>query len=160
VDGGLIALAQRFASWEQCAEDMKPPRLAGIQITDFESKVLKQYSGWPDAAVQGTLACMQRHVDGTMSPWLTFERHMLVLRGLWEHSPHETLSHTSCPVLFTLADSKGKHTQKRDDYERAALDNTRVRLEWFASAHHDLHAQHPERWAAVVHEHITNGFLA
>jgi pimeloyl-ACP methyl ester carboxylesterase len=160
VDGGLINLAQRFATWEQCAEAMQPPRLAGIQSSDFESKVLKQYSGWPEAAIRGTLACMERHADGTMSPWLTFDRHMLVLRGLWEHSPQHILPVIPCPVLFTLAGSKGKHSQKRDDYEQASLQNDRVRLEWFSSAHHDLHAQFPEKWASVLHQHIADGFFS
>ncbi len=164
VDGGLISLARRFSSWEECAEAMKPPRLAGIQTAEFEMKVLKQYHGWPEAAIRGTLACMERHTDGTMSPWLTFDRHMLVLRGLWQHAPLELLPRISCPVLFTLADSLGdsnsKHIQKRDDYEQASLQNDRVRLEWFSSAHHDLHAQYPEKWASVLHQHIVNGFFS
>lgn len=164
VDGGLIALAQQFKSWEQCAQEMRPPPLAGIRSAEFQSTILKHYSGWPEAAISGTLACMQRNDDGTMSPWLTLERHMLVLRGLWEHAPHDTLRHLQLlkqPVLFTLADSGDDLSKdKRENYERAASDNDVVRIEWFAPAHHDLHAQFPERWAALLHAHISNGFFA
>ena len=161
VDGGLIALAQQFKSWEQCAQEMRPPPLVGIRSEEFESTILKHYSGWPDAAISGTLACMQRNDDGTMSPWLTLERHMLVLRGLWEHAPHDTLRLLQRPVLFTLADSGDDLSrEKRVNYERAAINNGGVRIEWFAPAHHDLHAQFPERWAALLHQHISNGFLA
>jgi pimeloyl-ACP methyl ester carboxylesterase len=160
VDGGLIALAQQFASWEQCADAMKPPRLAGISSADFDNMILKQYSGWPEAAVRGTLACMHRHDDGTLSPCLTFERHMLALHGLWLHRPHEALCHVPHPVLFTLADCDDAQSKaKRDNYQAASRDNQRVRLEWFASSHHDVHAQHPEAWAAVLHRHISGDFF-
>jgi hypothetical protein len=30
---------------------------------------------------------------------------------------------------------------------------------WFRPAHHDLHAQFPQRCADVIVEHIQNGFL-
>jgi pimeloyl-ACP methyl ester carboxylesterase len=35
----------------------------------------------------------------------------------------------------------------------------KVRVEWFSPADHDLHAQHPERFAQVVHAAITDGFF-
>ncbi len=160
VDGGLIALSRQFQSWKQCAEAMRPPPLAGILSADFESRILKHYSGWPAEAISGTLACMQSNDDGTISPRLTLTRHMLVLRGLWDHDPHDTLRRLHRPVLFTLADSGDDSSKaKREDYERAASENKGVRIEWFAPAHHDLHAQFPERWASVLHQHIADGFF-
>lgn len=161
VDGGLISLSRRFSSWEECADVLKPPRLVGMQSAHFERLIRSNFSGWPETAVIGTLANMQHHEDGTISPWLTFERHMRVLRGLWDHVPHEFLADVQCPVLFTPADSGDAWTrEKRDDYRHVTSQNAHVRVEWFSPAHHDLHAQHPARWASVLHEHMTNGFLA
>ena len=41
---------------------------------------------WP------TSACS---TDGTVEPWLTLDRHLQVLRGLWEHDPFDRLPATS-----------------------------------------------------------------
>jgi hypothetical protein len=35
----------------------------------------------------------------------------------------------------------------------------KAKVEWFSPADHDLHAQHPERFAQVVHAAITEGFF-
>jgi hypothetical protein len=35
-----------------------------------------------------------------------------------------------------------------------------VRVEWFSPADHDLHAQHPDRFAQVVHSATKDGFFA
>jgi phenylalanyl-tRNA synthetase beta subunit len=43
--------------------------------------------------------------------------------------------------------------------ESALRNLARGRVEWFRPAHHDLHAQHPERCAHVLIENIENGFL-
>ncbi|MFZ9518145.1 MAG: alpha/beta fold hydrolase [Ilumatobacteraceae bacterium] len=161
VDGGLIQLADRFDSWDECAKYLQPPRLAGMRSADFEGMIRSGYSGWPETAVAGTLANMQHHDDGTISPWLTFDRHMEILRGLWDHRPQEILPTLGCSVLFTPADSGDAWSSvKREEYSRALRQNEHVRVEWFSPAHHDVHAQFPERWAAVLHRYIDEGFFA
>jgi pimeloyl-ACP methyl ester carboxylesterase len=161
VDGGLIQLCDRFESWDSCAAVLAPPMLAGTPRTRFEAMIRSAYRDWPETAIQGTLANMETLDDGTIRPWLTRDRHMRVLRGLWEHRPHDVIGAISRPVLFTPADSgDGHHVTKRDDYERVAQHHNHVRVEWFRPAHHDLHAQYPERWANVLDAHITGGFLA
>ena len=160
VDGGLIQLRDRFDDWESCASLLAPPALAGTPFSRFEAMIRSAYRGWPDAAVHGTLANMEVLADGTIRPWLSRERHMKVLRGLWDHSPQTIIPTLSRPVLFTPADSDAQHSvSKREDYDRAATQH-HVRVEWFSPAHHDLHAQYPERWANVLHAHISGGFLA
>jgi len=160
VDGGLIQLRDRFNNWESCASVLAPPALAGTPFTRFEAMIRSAYRGWPETAVHGTLANMEVLIDGTIRPWLSRERHMQVLRGLWEHQPQTIIPKLSRPVLFTPADSESQHTvTKREDYARAAH-HRHVRVEWFSPAHHDLHAQYPERWAGVLHTHISGGFLA
>jgi len=37
---------------------------------------------------------------------------------------------------------------------------SRGRVEWFHGADHDLHAQHPERFADVVSAAIAEGFFS
>jgi pimeloyl-ACP methyl ester carboxylesterase len=161
VDGGLIQLGDRFADWESCWSVLAPPPLAGIPLVHFESMIRRSYLGWPEAAVRGTLANMEVLADGTIRPWLSRTRHEQVLRGLWNHRPHDIIGRIDRPVLFTPADSGDQHAvTKRTDYEQVLRNHPHVRVEWFSPAHHDLHAQFPERWARTLDSHITGGFLA
>ena len=160
VDGGLIQLCDRFASWDDCVEALQPPRLAGSRADGFAKMMRRVYAGWPEAAITGALANMRHHDDGTISPWLTFDRHIRVLRGLWEHRPHDILPSLTVPVLFTPADSGDAwSSEKRREYDAITKQNERVKVQWFSPAHHDLHAQFPERWATALHENIISGFL-
>jgi pimeloyl-ACP methyl ester carboxylesterase len=105
---------------------------------------------------------MERLDDGTIRPWLTLDRHLTVLKGLWEHTPSRLWSHIPVPVLFTPA-AKGNdaHTQsKRKQIAHALETLPRARAEWFEPADHDLHAQFPERFAAVVDDAISTGFFS
>lgn len=161
VDGGLIQLRDRFDDWDSCASVLAPPALAGTPFERFETMIRNAYRGWPDAAIHGTLANMEVLADGTIRPWLTRDRHMKVLRGLWDHEPQAVIPRLSRPVLFTPADSDDQRSvTKREEYERVTSQHQLVRVEWFSPAHHDLHAQYPERWANVLHAHISGGFLA
>ena len=48
--------------------------------------------------------------------------------------------------------------EKAVDHALQTLPNARAH--WFRPAHHDLHAQHPERFAEVLVSNLKNGFLA
>jgi len=161
VDGGIIQLADRFRNWETCAEILAPPHLAGTLAADFERMIRRAYAGWPESAVQGTLANMEVLEDGTIRPWLSRDRHMQVLRGLWEHRPLDLVANLRKPVLFTPAGSDERRSfDMSRDYDDLASRFAHVRVEWFTPAHHDLHAQFPQRWADTLHKHIEEGFLA
>lgn len=161
VDGGLIQLSDRFADWEACWAALAPPPLAGTPLSSFESMIRGAYRDWPETAVQGTLANVEVLADGTIRPWLSRDRHEQILRGLWDHRPHDLIGRVSRPVLLTPADSGGRDgVSARVDYERVSARHAHVRVEWFAPAHHDLHAQFPDRWARTLDSHIKGGFLA
>ncbi|MEO7442885.1 MAG: hypothetical protein ABIW46_05060, partial [Acidimicrobiales bacterium] len=84
---------------------------------------------------------------GTVAPWLPFEHHLLVLRGLWEHDTSATRRATTHPVLLLTADDG--LPGKRDDVARAAAEVQNVETVWM-KGDHDLHAQHP----AAVADHL------
>ena len=69
------------------AEMMAPPRLAGTSFTKMQQWMASSNPDWPEEGRQGQLANFEVLGDGTVTPWLTFERHLQVLRGLWEHRP-------------------------------------------------------------------------
>jgi len=158
VDGGFIDLRSAFPDWDDCAATLAPPRLAGTPVETMRGWLANSAADWPDEGRAGTMANFEVRDDGTIAPWLTFERHLTVLRGLWEHVPSEVYPAVEVPTLLIAADtgdvawSASKH--RAVDEALAAL--RRGRAEWFSPAHHDVHAQQPEAVAALLHQATTD----
>ncbi len=161
VDGGFLELQNHYPQWDDCAKALRPPRTSGTKIADFRNYMQRAHPDWPETGINGALACMEHLSDGTLRPWLNLERHMMVLRGLWEHHPTHIYSQISVPVMFVPAEGpQGIFNEtKRSAIEHASQLVPKVRVEWFSPADHDLHAQHPARFAQVVHSAITDGFF-
>jgi pimeloyl-ACP methyl ester carboxylesterase len=162
VDGGTIELSRAFPEWDECARTLSPPALDGMKHDRLRSYIRAAHPDWSDEAIDGQMHNMEHLADGTIRPWLTRERHITVLRGLWEHTPSDLWPHITVPVLFTPA-AKGndQHTQsKRKQVAHAVATLAKGRAEWFEPADHDLHAQFPERFASVVDDAISTGFFS
>ena len=153
VDGGTIELAERFPSWEACATALRPPAMVGTPVADLERMMRSGHPDWPESGIQGTLACYEVRADGTIAPRLTLERHLLVLRGLWEHRPSQRWAAIEDPVLLLGAEAEEasgeQQAAKVEAHEVAAAALRRGRVEWLRG-HHDLHAQHPEQVADLL----------
>jgi pimeloyl-ACP methyl ester carboxylesterase len=146
VDGGFIELKTRMPDWDETASKLAPPRFESVKLTDIERWMASSAADWPDEGRQGSLHNFERLDDGTVRPWLTFDRHIDVLRGLWEHNPSELFPSIEAPVLMIGADSgqAAWESSKRDAIERAAALLPRGRSVWLSPAHHDVHAQQPD----------------
>lgn len=127
VDGGEIELWRRFPDWEECARTLAPPSFEGRTIEWLEARIRGRCTGWPESGVQGLLANFEARADGTVAPWLTRDRHMKILRALWEHRPSEQLRSIDVPVLMIPAST-------------------------VPGGDHDLHAQHPTVVAGLLLE--------
>jgi pimeloyl-ACP methyl ester carboxylesterase len=151
VDGGTIELAERFESWDDCAAALRPPAMAGTPVADLERMLRMAHPDWPESGIQGTLASFEVRGDGTIAPWLTLDRHLLVLRGLWEHRPSQRYARIQEPVLLLAAETGDgdRHDAKVRAHDAAMAALPDARVEWMVG-HHDLHAQHPERVADVL----------
>lgn len=161
VDGGTIDLKSAFPDWDDCAHQLAPPHIAGTRYDRLWAAIKATHPDWSDDAIDATLANMEHLPDGTVRPWLTRERHMKILRGLWEHTPHDLFPHIAVPVMFTPAidDSEFSH-RKLVALERAEQSLGSCRIVPFHGADHDLHAQHPRQFADAIHSAITEGFFA
>jgi len=157
VDGGLIELRKRFPDWEEARRVMAPPHLLGTPLEQMRARLERNASDWPEEGRLGQLANFEVLSDGTIAPWLTFERHMAILRGLWEHSPAAICPTISVPVLLVTADAgdADRAAAKAAAVEAALRVLPRSRSEWFHGAHHDVHAQHPEEVASLLHRAAT-----
>jgi pimeloyl-ACP methyl ester carboxylesterase len=160
VDGGWLEPSRQFADWDACRVALAPPRLAGRPFTEIEGYVRSTHGDWPETGIRGALANFEVRADGTVAPWLTFDHHITVLRGLWEHHPSERYADITAPTLLVPVD--GGETawtrRKRREVEAAAgmIPNARVR--WF-TGDHDIHAQRPTELADAMHAMTADGFF-
>ncbi len=161
VDGGWLELAHDFPDWAVCRETLAPPRLAGRRLVEIEGYIRSAHPDWPEASIRGVLANFEIRADGTVAPWLTFDHHIKVLRGLWEHHPTELYAGLAVPVLLTPADSgdDDRTAGKRRAVDTAASIIPHVEVRWF-HGDHDIHAQHPAELAGVMHHLEIDGFFA
>jgi len=152
VDGGCLELSRQYPEWESCEAALAPPRIAGSPGSTVEGWIRGAHPNWSEWAVEATMANFERLADGTIRPWLTFERHLLVLRSLWEHRPSVVVPTLEVPLLLALADSGDSWTeQKRALADELSVSSPRVRAEWFSPGDHDLHLQYPLELADLLH---------
>jgi len=161
VDGGWLELRREFPDWEACRAALAPPRLAGRRLEEVEGYLRAAHADWPETGIRGALANFELRSDGTVAPWLTFDHHITVLRGLWEHVPSERYPAIDAPVLLLPVEvgDEGRTRRKRTAVEAAARDIATSRVAWF-SGDHDIHAQRPGEVAGVMHDLATDGFFA
>lgn len=161
VDGGTIDLADSFAKWDECERTLRPPHLVGMHYDRLRSYIRAAHPDWTNEAIDGQMHNMEKRADDTIAPHLTIDRHMTILRHLWDDRPAEKWPLIKVPVLFTpAAKTYDEHTViKRQQIALAISQLPQCRVEWFEPADHDLHAQFPDRFAAVVDHAISTGFF-
>ena len=161
VDGGVLELQEQWPDWEDCRDALAPPRLAGTPADRVREHVRRSHPDWSEEGVAATLANLEVLPDGTIRPWLTFDRHIELLRALWEHRPSGLLPDLSVPLLLLLADTGGGDMEaKRRTAQRAeARASGGAQVEWFSPGDHDLHIQHPDEVARLLSGAVTKGFF-
>lgn len=153
VDGGTISLAERFADFDACWVALAPPAFPpDLTLAGLAARLRKMHPDWPDSGIHGALACFEERDDATVAPWLTRDRHRLVLAGLYDHTPQDRFPHIEVPLLFIPADSGevAWTNDKREAIDRALAGIADGRVRWFSPADHDVHAQHPREVAQLL----------
>jgi pimeloyl-ACP methyl ester carboxylesterase len=161
VDGGWLEPSREFASWDACLAALAPPRLVGRPLADVETYLRTSHAGWPESGIRGFLGNFEVRPDGTIAPWLTYERHVDVLHGMWQHRPSELYAGMAVPVLLIPADTGQPDWTARKRVAVAAAEAAipRCRVRWF-TGDHDIHAQHPDEVGEVLHAMTADGFAA
>jgi pimeloyl-ACP methyl ester carboxylesterase len=162
VDGGIIELAEWFPSWPACLAALTPPALDGLSPAELEGRMRAAHPDLPDRAIAAGLANFRVRADGRVEPRLARPRHLQILRSLWEHRPSTRFSTLTVPTLLILADtgdpaSTGAKRRAAEGARRAA---SQLRVHWIAPAHHDVHAQFPDRVAGLLEASVGEGFFA
>jgi len=152
VDGGFIELGSRFPNWDACCRALTPPRLAGTPAERMRGWMRNAHPDWPQSGIDGAMANFEVCDDGTIRPWLTLDRHLMILRSLFEHRPSQRYRHVAVPTLLVPADTGDVAwtNDKRAAVEAAVAALPDGRAHWFSPADHDIHAQYPAELAEVL----------
>ncbi|MGO9559031.1 MAG: alpha/beta fold hydrolase [Acidimicrobiales bacterium] len=154
IDGGTIDLGARFHSWDEVSAALAPPKIEGTPYEELERRAHEWNPDWPEAGIRGSLANFEVRPDGTVAPWLTLDRHLKILRSMWESPATAVYPKVKVPVLLLPVDSPGAPAAwseaKREGTDQALAALERAQVHWFSPADHDVHAQHPDLVAAVL----------
>ncbi len=158
VDGGWIEPSARFPDWETCAARLAPPVLAGTPATAIERGLRTAHPDWPDAAIVATLGNFELRADGTVAPWLSRERHMRIVRDLWESHPPARYPDVLAPVLLLPVRHVGPALATDEEVAKAEALLPVARTTWL-EGDHDVHAQRPAVVAALLLGAVEDGFF-
>jgi len=162
VDGGVIELADWFDSWEACLAALTPPRLDHLTAAELEARMRTWSPELPDRAIAAALHCFRVREDGRVEPRLARDRHLQIVRSLWEHRPSTRYPTLEAPTLLVLAGTRdeARTAAKRRAEALALAAAPRLRSHWFTPAHHDVHSQYPDRVAELLAANVRDGFFA
>jgi hypothetical protein len=163
VDGGFIELsAQPGGTWEQIERDLKPPVIGNRRPEDAQAFMRNRHPEWSEEGLEGTFANLEVLPDGTIRARLTLDRHMAILRSLWEQQPSQLYERVSVPVLVAAArdgDSLPDDDNKSLWIRNAESGLARVKVRWFDRTDHDIHVHRPEMLADWILDELDQGFF-
>ncbi|MEI6626179.1 MAG: alpha/beta hydrolase [Thermoleophilia bacterium] len=154
VDGGFIDLAANYSTWPECAAALSPPDLTHLTPADLLAMLQKHFPDSSDMAIAGVaiagMAACWGEVDGHITPYLTREHHMALLRSLYDSPPNLYAERVTVPTTIVTADCADTDSVKKATVERLAAVLPNCRCLWHGHAHHDIHAEHPREIAAII----------
>ena len=151
VDGGFIQLSNKYSNFDQCWDVLQPPYLIGKNVNEIRNYFKKAHPDWSETAFNGMMSNFEVDANDTIKPFLTYDRHKLVLKGLWEHYPSLLYHEIEVPVLFLVVQGGSFYDDKVKMIDKAQQVIPRCKVIWFI-ADHDLHAQHPQKFASEVNK--------
>jgi len=162
VDGGFIDLSsQPGATWEKIEVDLKPPPLAGMPRDEMLKRMQGFQPDWSEEQIEMQMGNFETMPDGTIRPWLTLDRHMMILRSLWHQKPTEIYGQVKTPTLIAVADRipPDRLERKQAEVAKAEAGIENVRVKWFVDSVHDIHVQRPVELADWMLEALHDGFF-
>jgi pimeloyl-ACP methyl ester carboxylesterase len=162
VDGGVTELVQSYPTWDECLAKLTPPTLTHLTLAELESRIRAGVPHFSDRAVAAYLHCFRERPDGTIEPRLARDRHLQILRSLWEYRPSTRWATLKAPSLLLLAgsDDEARMATKRRAESAALAAGGKIRSVWFTPGHHDLHLESPDRVADLLLQGLRERFFA
>lgn len=161
VDGGVIQLDDvPGATWEETRDRLTPPRLGGMPAEDFLARIASWTSQWgsDERIPQIILGNFEIAEDETIWPRLTFERHMQIVRAMWEFKTYDLIAGLRCPALAVLAvppQPRSEHDEQFLALKERGVERTRsiqpgLQVHWMQDSVHDIPLQYPAKLADLI----------
>ena len=144
VDGGFLNLRMK-GTWEDVARELRPPDLTGISLNAVREMIRARHPAWYPDGIDLTLKNFQILPDGTIRPWLTLDRHMAILKALYDQDVASLFPQVQEPVLIcAAADGSEMMDAKADLVALAGESMTRSEVVWFEGTAQDIHVDRPK----------------
>jgi pimeloyl-ACP methyl ester carboxylesterase len=152
VDGGIVEL-HAHVSWDDALDGLAPAPDDAYQIEKFVR------DGWAEIPNNAQLVEMRRSLfewdkGGEVRKRLTRDRHLAIMRSLWEQDVHRDLAALACPVLVIVcrprAGTPAQWSMQKELAARRIARLPQVRVEWFVDAIHDVPVQRPRELATAI----------
>jgi pimeloyl-ACP methyl ester carboxylesterase len=161
IDGGFLDLQSRpGATWETISIDLKPPALNGTPRRLLKDHIKASHPDWDDWGLEATLGNFETDPDGIVRPWLSLDRHMVILRAMWDQRPQDLYPLVLAPVLICVAEipDNPEWNQVKANQVMAALNGLNIsEVQWFANTDHDIHVHRPGQLADMLLSSLENG---
>jgi pimeloyl-ACP methyl ester carboxylesterase len=150
VDGGWTDLSANFDSWAACERALRPPEVGEMRPDQLRQLMRKGHPGWSAQAIEATMANLRTTVDDRLERRLPIDRHMRIVRSMWDEPPLHDYPAISVSALLLPAIPAG--TGSDVDRRRAAVAKAvgalaAAQVKEYVGADHDIHAQHPAELA-------------
>ena len=149
---------------------LTPPDFGGMRLTwDSlleQSKSWGPNSRWRENAEAFLKNNFEVQPDGYVLPRLRFDKHMLIVRALWDQKVSRLFPGILCPVLLMPARQSVPSESERSWQETKEIEvqgasklipNTRV--VWMEDSVHDVPVQRPVEVAQAIKDAVSEGFF-
>ena len=170
IDGGFLEISSNpEMTWEQTRELLTPPQFQGVSRDAFLERA-RERSGllaWSPEVEQIVLANFSVDEDGFIHPRMPQDKHMLIVRALWEHKPSELYRRVACPVLLVpvWSEPANERMAAMQENKRWALAVAqerlaRSRLLNMEDTIHDVPLQRPKELAEAIAAFVQEARIA
>jgi pimeloyl-ACP methyl ester carboxylesterase len=131
-----------------------------MPVAEFTARVRESNRSWgPDEeALEIILANFEISADERITPRLSFENHMQIVRAMWEFKTHERLRRLRCPAMAVLAEPFEPLSPpelemleaKRNSAVQAQAALPGLEVHWLAETAHDIPLQRPAELAGLI----------
>jgi pimeloyl-ACP methyl ester carboxylesterase len=150
-------------TWERVERDLAPPDFTGVTVEEFKERARGWALGsmWRPEIEQAVLANFEVLADNTIRARLSRDRHMKILRSLWELKSFALYDRVECPALLIPAmqepvdERMAQRMQgKKEGVEKATGALRHSRVLWMEDTIHDIPLQRPEALAKAIADFV------
>ncbi|WP_298211468.1 alpha/beta hydrolase [Ferrimicrobium sp.] len=157
VDGSFQAMARSFLSREEAMKALRPADIDGQPIAELETFFERRYPDWDPEVLLAARASFRIDANGLAYRRLNIDDHLLILNDLLDYEPHVDAGRLRSKLLLIPALSGHGEVDEVKTLAAERLLAEAPNQGWLypVQGDHDLHAQYPERIAAIIFDSLS-----